>query len=190
MSTRTRKILLVGMLLVTAGGWSVHPNAVSAQEPAPYLTEPRVSVSRLGGVTASGQVDCSADVLAMWPGYVGAPDTVLTNVSWVATQRKGRMIVMARFDDAMASPCWARPGAPWVEPERCRLNEDGTFHPCTWDSYNYGSDGWMFGTAAFKTGATHLSATMDGGYYSVPGDDYMNLGSFSIGGWDLMATRG
>ena len=190
MSNRTKNLIAVALLLMTSGLWSMRPAIAAAQERFPYLTEPSVQVSRLGAVRAGGMVDCSADVLAMWPDYVGAPEVVLTNVSWTANQRKGRSVLTARFEDAMASPCWARPGAQWVEPDRCRLHDDGTLHPCKWDTNNYGSDGWVFGNGVFKTGATHLTATMDGGYYWFPGDEEdQNLRSFEITGWDV-AARG
>lgn len=177
------------VVLLVAGLATVPAMRGRGSENPPMLTEPKVMVSKQGAVTASGMVDCSTDVLAMWPDYVGAPDTVLTNVSWTVNQRKGRSILTANYADAQASPCWARPGAPFVEPGRCQENADGTMHPCRWDSRMYGSDGWIFGNGAFKTGGVHLDATMEGGYYVFAGDEESrDLGSFEMRGWDLTAT--
>lgn len=181
----------VAALVVVAGSAAVPATMGRGADSPPMLTEPRVMVSKQGAVTASGMVDCSADVLAQWPNYEGAPDIVLTNVSWTANQRKGRSVLSAQFQDGQASPCWARPDAPYLDPGRCRENADGTLHPCRWDSFLYGSDGWVFGSGVFKTGSVHLAATMEGGYYFVPSDpELYDLGSFEMRGWDLTATRG
>lgn len=189
-----RKSLRTGATIAIIGvsGLGLVPAAVSlGAENPPMLSSPKVAVSKQGAVTAKGMVDCSAEVLARWPGYVGAPDSVLTNVSWTASQRKGRTVLSATFQDSQASPCWAKPDAPFVEPDRCEENADGTLHPCIWDSKLYGSEGWVFGSGVFKTGTVHLSATMDGGYYFVPGEpEDLNLGLFQIQEWDVTATRG
>ena len=53
----------------------------------------------------------------------------------------------------------------------------------------YGSDGWVFGNGVFKSGSAHLTATMEGGNYFVPGEPGVyDLGSFEMRGWDLTAT--
>lgn len=191
MANRIRFWVIGALAIGSAGAVVVAARQGSGAENPPMLTEPKVVVAKSGAVKASGMVDCSADVLAQWPDYEGAPDIVLTNVSWTANQRKGRSVLSAVFEDHMASPCWARADAPDVDPGRCRLNDDGTQHPCTWDSQNYGSDGWIFGTGVFKTGSIHLAATMEGGYYYEPGNpEILDLGSFEMRGWDLAATKG
>lgn len=160
----------------------------------PMLTAPQVLVNKTGGVTAMGKVDCSARVLQKWGTYEDAPDIVLTNVDWTVNQAQGRKMITVTFGDGMGSPCWAKQGAADVDPGRCVLDADGTLHPCTWDSYNYGSDGWIYGNGAVKPGAVHLSATMDGGYWFDDSDPQhpvlRNEGWFEMDGWDLRATRG
>lgn len=162
-------------------------SGASAVEPS-MLSAPKVLVNRTGGITATGNVDCAAAVLAAWGSYANAPDLVFTNVSWTIDQPQGRRMISATFEDHMASPCWAKAGAPFVDPGRCTLAADGTQHPCRWDSQNYGSDGWIYGNGAFKPGAVHLAVTMDGGYYDV-GQDMANLGLFEMKGWNLTAAR-
>lgn len=187
---RRRRIVAAALLVATGLGVLPALRGRGADNP-PMLTEPKVLVSKQGAVTASGMVDCSADVLAQWPDYVGAPDMVLTNVSWTVNQRKGRSVLSATYEDHQASPCWSKPDVLYLDPGRCRENADGTLHPCRWDSSMYGSDGWVFGSGVFKTGTVHLAATMEGGYYFVSGESgVQDLGSFEMRGWDLTATRG
>lgn len=193
-TSSTRKALrtraLVAIVAVAAFGLVPAMQSLAAENP-PMLTAPRVLVSKQGAVNATGMVDCSAEVLARWPGYEGAPDSVLINVSWIASQRKGRSILTATFQDGQAGPCWAKSDAPFIDPGRCELNADGTLHPCVWDSKQYGSDGWVFGNGVFKTGTVHLNATLEGGYYFVPGGpEDLDLGLFEIREWDVVATRG
>jgi hypothetical protein len=70
------------------------------------------------------------------------------------------------------------------------LDDDGTFHPCIWDSRNYGSSGWIFGSGVFKAGDVHLSATVEGGYYvDSSGNEMADIGIFEISEWDLSAGK-
>ena len=92
----------------------------------------------------------------------------------------------AQPGDSQASPCWAN-ATQYVE--MCDPNPDGTYHPCRWDSSNYGSSGYEYGNGAFKAGLVHLDTTLRTGQWGDP-DQGETFDFFQIAGWDVRATKG
>ena len=144
-------------------------------------------MNKTGGITVMGTVDCTAAVAEHWGGLQNVPpDTiVLVNMSWTAWQAVGRKVISATLDDSQASPCWANT-AEWLEPGRCVQATGDTWGPCRWDSSNWGSSGYVYGTGKFTTGRVHVQARMTGYFETVP--DLIE-GFFRISDVDTVAVR-
>ncbi|MFM8303204.1 MAG: hypothetical protein ACKOA9_02715 [Actinomycetota bacterium] len=141
-----------------------------------------VAVTKTGGITAWGTVDCTAEVTAYFADLgtpIPADTMVLANESWVAYQAVGRKTMLqATYQSHYANPCYsntAEPPYPWMTSQY-----DSSDTPF----YVYSSNG------VFKTGAVHIDLTTDGGHLIVNGE-YQGkvMDVYHVSGFDLRATR-
>lgn len=142
-----------------------------------------VQVNRYGGITVSGQLDCSAQVADIYGGAESIPanTSVFVSKSWVATQYVGKgKVVTASYDSGIASVCFT--------------NDPGMYYgdvtaPWPWQTlyaYPVGETQWVYSpTGKFGSGMIHVELTVTGGL-TVGEDDHL-FASFS--GWNLRTTR-
>lgn len=142
-----------------------------------------VQVNRYGGITVSGQLDCSAQVADIYGGAESIPanTSVFVSKSWVATQYVGKgKVVTASYDSGIASVCYT--------------NDPGMYYgdvtaPWPWQTlyaYPVGETQWVYSpTGKFGSGMIHVELTVTGGL-TVGEDDHL-FASFS--GWNLRTTR-
>ena len=70
------------------------------------FTVAQVMVNRMGGITATGTVDCTDQVLEKWGAVPPSGIWVMINVDGTAYQRQGRRIIKASLGDPEpVKPC-------------------------------------------------------------------------------------
>lgn len=177
-----RKAALSAVLAVSALGLILGGTA-SAIPNGTTQTVDSVLVNKTGGITASGTVDCTAEVTAYFaPNPIPADTMVLVNESWTASQRIGRKTMLqATYGSNYANQCFdntaSSSGAPypWMTSQ---------FNSTDTPFYVYSPDG------AFKKGAIHVDLTSEGGYLIVNGQFVGQITDvFAVTGFDLKATR-
>lgn len=147
-------------------------------------TVDQVLVNRYGGITVSGQMDCSAQVASVYggPENIPADTTVFVGKQWTATQYVGRgKTISASYSSGIASVCFT--------------NDPNMYHgdvtpPWPWSTlygYPVGTTQWVYAdNGKFAAGAIHVELTLDSVELQV-GEDTHYFYSFS--GWDLRAAR-
>lgn len=185
------------VLVLTLAGL-IGPLAIATAGPAgavPYgiaVVPTQVLVDRLGGITVSGTVDCTAEVEAAFPGGVPANLTVLAAVNWWAYQPAGRRkMIHAANNPSHAWTCYNSSPDPQLGPV-C----GGSAGPCRWITSNYGTSSTPFYVYSldgrFVRGWIHVDTQGTGGYVILGGERREDLDltdMFALVGYDLRAVR-
>lgn len=184
--TRARGRISKVLALVLAAAALVLPSGSASAETYEHgfnATVDLVQVNRYGGITVSGQLDCSAQVAAIYGGAASIPDntSVFVSKSWVATQYVGKgKVVTASYDSGIASVCYT--------------NDPGMYYgdvtaPWPWQTlyaYPVGETQWVYSqTGKFGSGSIHVELTVSGEL--TVGEDTHYFYDFS--GWNLRTTR-
>ncbi len=180
-------VLVLASVFVSFTSASAAPNGMTA-------TVSQVLVNRLGGITASGTMNCTNDVTAYYAGVgqqVPANLTVVTGPSWTATQPAGRHTsITASWNPDHANPCYnTNPSIPGAE-----LCPAGAPAPCSWITSHFGSSDTPFYVYAtngkFVPGPIHVDLITTTGYVFINGvlQDY-TIEVFSATGFNLRAVR-
>jgi hypothetical protein len=147
-------------------------------------TVDQVLVNRYGGITVSGQLDCSAQVAAVYGGSENIPadTTVYVGKQWTATQYVGRgKAVSASYSSGIASVCFTNdPGmyggdvtAPWPW--------------ATLYGFPVGTTQWVYAdNGKFAAGAIHVELTVDSVTLMVGEDEHY---FYSFSGWDVRVVK-
>ena len=195
--------LAVGLSLSTFG------NAVSIAQEYEHpvsgeyafdMSATQALVNSAGGLLVTGQLSCPSATItqalsdavqkAVSDGFTDADNAslqdgaVFANANWVATQYVGRTkIVTARYDSAIASPCYGLSGGP----------------PYDWrTSYPFpvGGDQWIYSdNGKFTTGRIHIEivggASQTINVYNASQDFLVAYTAvfYNFSGWDLRAVR-
>lgn len=147
-------------------------------------TVDQVLVNRYGGITVSGQLDCSAQVASVYGGSENIPadTTVFVGKQWTAIQYVGRgKVVTASYSSGIASVCFTNdptmyggdvtPPWPWA----------------TLYGFPVGTTQWVYAdNGKFAAGAIHVELTVDSVALTVGEDEHY---FYSFGGWDLRAVK-
>ena len=197
--TRPRRRLLAALVAVSAALATVVAPSSSATaadiEQAVYATVDSVKVNRAGGITVSGSVDCTDQVVAIYGVVENIPaDTmVLVNMNWDALQYVGKnKTLFAEYDSGIASICYTNMD-PSLFPDWVDLDA-----PYSWDTryaYPVGTVQWVHSRdGRFATGPIHIELNAYGSLVvqeldenGDPQDVEYYLYDFS--GWDLRATK-
>lgn len=181
-------VLVLASVLVPAASASAIPNGMTA-------TVNKVLVSRLGGITVSGTMNCKAAVDAYYADLnETVPDnlTVLVTVQWTATQPVGRnKSVTATWRAEHLNPCYnSNPDISGAE--LCPVAPV----PCSWiTSFQNSSDTpyYVYPTnGKFAPGPIHVDLTTEGSnYIFIDGvlQDGVSIDVFSVTGFNLRAVR-
>jgi hypothetical protein len=185
-SLRLRRVVAVlATLLATAATAILPAGSASADfsEHSFSATVNQVLVNRYGGITVSGDLDCSEAVASIYGGVENIPaDTsVFVGKSWTATQYVGRnKVVTATYDSGIASVCYTNDPTMYY---------NDVTAPWPWQTlyaYPVGETQWVYsGTGKFTTGPIHVELTVMGDL-TVDGNDHLFV---SFSGWNLRATR-
>lgn len=183
---RVRSVATVFATLLAAAAAAIVPAGSASAEVYEHgftATVDLVQVNRYGGITVSGQLDCSAQVADIYGGAASIPDntSVFVSKSWVATQYAGKgKVVTASYDSGIASVCFT--------------NDPGMYYgdvtaPWPWETlyaYPVGETQWVYSqTGKFGSGSIHVELTVSGEL--TVGEDTHYFYDFS--GWNLRTTR-
>jgi hypothetical protein len=178
------------LALVLAAGALVLPSGSASAETYEHgftATADQVQVNRYGGITVSGQLDCSAQVAAIYGGAASIPDntSVFVSKSWVATQYVGKgKVVTASYDSGIASVCFT--------------NDPGMYYgdvtaPWPWQTlyaYPVGETQWVYSqTGKFGSGSIHVELTVSGELTVGEGEGADTHYFYDFSGWNLRTTR-
>lgn len=186
---RVRKAVAACTTLLAAVVVAVVPAGSASAETYEHSftgTVDQVLVNRYGGITISGELDCSAEVTAIYGGEENIPadTTVYVGKSWVATQYVGRgKVVTARYDSGIASICYTNDPAVMSWPG----NSEAPYPWSTLYAFPVGETQWVYSeTGKFGAGAIHVELTLEGSELQVGEDTHF---FYDFSGWNLRATR-
>ena len=181
-----RKVIAVSATLVATIATALLPLGSASADFSEHsfsATVDQVLVNRYGGITVSGNLDCSAAVADIYGGaeLIPADTSVFVSKSWTATQYVGRnKVVTASYDSGIASVCYTN------DPTMYYGDVTPPWPWSTMYAYPVGETQWVYSsTGKFATGPIHVELTVTGGL--TVGEDEHLFASFS--GWDLRATK-
>jgi len=185
-SLRLRRVIAVSATLLATAATAILPAGSASADFSEHsfsATVNQVLVNRYGGITVSGNLDCSAAVADIYGGVENIPaDTsVFVSKSWTATQYVGRnKVVTATYDSGIASVCYTN------DPTMYYGDVTAPWPWATLYAFPVGETQWVYsGTGKFATGPIHVELTVTGSL--IVGQDEHLFTSFS--GWDLRATK-
>jgi hypothetical protein len=151
-------------------------------------TVDQVLVNRYGGITVSGNLDCSAAVVEIFGDVESIPaDTsVFVSKSWTATQYVGRnKVVTASYSSGIASVCFTN------DPN---MQYGDVAAPWPWSTlyaYPVGETQWVYsGSGKFATGPIHVELTIEGVPLVITnGENTYTHYFYDFSGWNLRATK-
>jgi len=183
---RTRAVAAILTALLAAVAAAMLPvGSASADDYEHSLvsTVDQVLVNKYGGISVSGQLDCSVQVADIYGGaeFIPADTSVFVSKNWTATQYVGRgKAITASYSSGIASVCYT--------------NDPGMYYgdvtaPWPWSTqyaYPVGETQWVYSSQGkFGTGAIHVELTIDGVLTVDPDTHFF----YDFSGWNLRATR-
>ena len=186
-TTRLRGVVAATATLLAALGAAIVPAGGASAESYEHgftTTVDQVLVNRYGGITVSGQADCSTQVAAIYgaPENIPSGTSVFVNAEWVATQYVGRnKAVTAEYHSGIAHLCYTN------DPNMYYGDVTPPWPWATRYGFPVGDIQWVYASnGKFVTGPIHIEMTSSSVELVVGSDTHY---FYSFSGWDVRATR-
>jgi hypothetical protein len=166
-------------LALASVGLTAAPAVSEGEDVWATVTDVVATVSRTGGITVTGKINCAAAV-ALWaqsnPSGLPPQSQVMVNIDWTAYQATSRKrMVTASFGDDIMSPCY---------------DSDNPTAYMAWTTNHAGSskDFYVFSdTGKFVKGPVHVDVIVNGGFDPNDGSPSPNV--ISGGGFSEIAVE-
>jgi hypothetical protein len=186
-SMRIRGVVAATASLFAALAATIVPAGSAAADTYEHgftATVDQMLVNRSGGITVSGQLDCSAQVAEAYGGAENIPpDTsVYVGKQWTATQYLGRgKAITASYSSGIASVCFTN------DPTRFDGDVTAPWPWATLYGFPVGTTQWVYAAnGKFAAGAIHVELTVDSVSLPVGEDEHF---FYSFSGWDVRAVK-